>query len=146
MSTILPIITLTIYILLIPPLLFCLVSHRLPGSLLSWGLLALFALIRIATSILSIFPGQYVNDHAIALLLSNVGLSPLLVGTAGVLHEARCARAPDLPKRLEYLKMGTYHAAVMVSILLLIIGVRSSPPLPSIPFYDLCEISGEETG
>lgn len=70
------------YAVLIIPVLFLIVRHGLHG-LLGWLFLALFCTLRI------IGGGMAVNDSSpAASIISNVGLSPILLAAAGILHEA----------------------------------------------------------
>lgn len=71
-----------IYAVLFIPVVFHIVRHGRHG-LLGWLFLSLFCILRIIGS------GMSVNDssHA-ASTISNVGLSPILLATAGILHEA----------------------------------------------------------
>lgn len=73
--------TLAIYILLFIPTVFVLIKHGRQG-LLGWLFLAIFCTIRIVGSGLSI------SNSSAASIISNVGLSPLLFATCGILREA----------------------------------------------------------
>lgn len=58
-----------------------------------------------------------------ALLLNNIGLSPLLLGALGLLHEARTARNPPLRKKLEWFLVINFHGLVVGALALVIAGV-----------------------
>jgi hypothetical protein len=73
--------TLAIYVLLSFPVLFVLVKHGKQGFL-GWLFLFLFCGLRIISGALSM------KGSSAASIISNVGLSPILLATAGVLHEA----------------------------------------------------------
>ena len=83
----LPIAMLAIYLLLLQPVLFCLWAHGKRG-LLGWLYLQLFCVVRIVGSALTIHDEDTHTGGDTALILSSVGLSPLLLAAAGVLHEA----------------------------------------------------------
>lgn len=71
-----------LYAILIFPILFLVVRHGLPG-LLGWLFLAFFCTLRI------IGAGMVINNSSpSASVISNVGLSPILLAAAGLLHEA----------------------------------------------------------
>jgi hypothetical protein len=84
----LPVVTLAIFIILINPITFCAWKHGKYG-LLGWLVFQMFCLVRIVGSILQIQEAvsNSTGDTA-ALVLVNVGLSPLLLGSLGILHEA----------------------------------------------------------
>jgi hypothetical protein len=78
---------LVVYIILLQPILYCLWKHGKSG-MLGWLPLQSFALVRIIGSILAIHNAAVHSTSEDALIFSNVGLSPLLLATAGILHEA----------------------------------------------------------
>jgi len=73
---------LAIYAALSLPVLYVLWRHR-PAGLLGWFFLFAFCTIRIVGGALSTG-----NDQATGGIIASVGLSPLLLATAGILHEA----------------------------------------------------------
>ena len=80
--------TLAIYAILIQPTLYCLWTHGRRGFL-GWFYLQLFSLLRVIGNAVELHaaatpPPQ--NSHV--LLINNIGLSPILLATAGILHEA----------------------------------------------------------
>jgi hypothetical protein len=77
------IVTLVVYVILVQPITYCAWKHGRHG-LLGWLVLQSFCGIRVVGSILNL----HEDASTAALIISNVGLSPLLLGTAGVLHEA----------------------------------------------------------
>ena len=84
----LPVVTLAVYAILIQPILYCLWKHGRPG-LLGWLVLQSFCTIRIVGNILSIEEEVFNSTgNTVPLILNNVGLSPLLLGALGILHEA----------------------------------------------------------
>jgi len=78
---------LAIYILALNPVLYCLWKHGKPG-ILGWLPLQSFCILRIVGSILDIHNESTLSTSSDSLLLANIGLSPLLLAGAGVLHEA----------------------------------------------------------
>ena len=71
-----------VYAVLIIPVLFLVVRHGVQG-LLGWLFLALFCTLRL------IGGGMAVNSSSpTATIISSVGLSPILLAAAGILHEA----------------------------------------------------------
>lgn len=74
--------TLAIYIILAIPVLFLLVKHGRHG-LLGWFFLFIFCSLQIIGSALAVK-----GSSPSASIISNVGLSPLLLAAAGILHEA----------------------------------------------------------
>lgn len=75
---------LAVYIVLIQPALYCLWKHGKTGFL-GWFYVQLFCVLRIATGGL----GLHGSSTGISgVVLSSIGLSPLLLAIAGVLHEA----------------------------------------------------------
>ena len=78
---------LAIYILALNPILYCLWKHGKPG-ILGWLPLQSFCILRIVGSILDIHNESTRSTNLDSLLLANIGLSPLLLAGAGLLHEA----------------------------------------------------------
>ena len=79
--------TLTIYLILLQPTLFCLWAHGRRG-LLGWWFLSALCLIRIAGNAVQLHVDATHESNSHALLINSIGLSPLLLAIAGVLHEA----------------------------------------------------------
>ncbi|KAI9035924.1 uncharacterized protein KD926_002589, partial [Aspergillus affinis] len=73
--------TLAIYIVLIIPSAFLLVKHGRQG-LLGWLFFTIFCTIRIIGSGLSL------SNSSAASIISNIGLSPLLFASSGIVKEA----------------------------------------------------------
>lgn len=74
---------LAIYATFSLPILYILTRHGLPG-LLGWAYLFAFCTLRIVGAALALGKGNVES----AAIISNIGLSPLLLATSGVLHEA----------------------------------------------------------
>lgn len=74
---------LAIYVVLSLPILYILVCHGLQG-ILAWLYLFAFCTLRIVGGALA----SSKNASQTAAIISNIGLSPLLLAVGGVLHEA----------------------------------------------------------
>jgi hypothetical protein len=72
-----------IYSLLVLPVIYILFRHGPPG-ILGWLYLFSFCILRIVGAGLSLAT----NANQTAAIISNIGLSPLLLAISGVLHEA----------------------------------------------------------
>jgi hypothetical protein len=83
----LDIVILVVYIAFLNPILYCMWKHGKPG-LLGWLPLQSFCLVRIVGSILDLHDAAVHSKSQNSLILSNIGLSPLLLAAAGILHEA----------------------------------------------------------
>jgi hypothetical protein len=114
--------TIIIYIILLNPLLYALYRHRRYG-ILAFLPFSSFCLLRIIGSIVQVHADAKHTSSNNALLLNNIGLSPLILGALGVLHEARTARNPLQRKKLEWFLVFNYHGLVIAALALVIIGV-----------------------
>ncbi|MCJ1399121.1 hypothetical protein MMC11_002323 [Xylographa trunciseda] len=114
--------TIVIYLVLIQPVIYCLWKHGRHG-ILGWLALQSFCLLRIIGNIVLVHAEATNTSNTNALLISNVGLSPLLLATVGFLHEARRARNPSLGRKLEWGLVIQYHFAVTIALILIIVGV-----------------------
>lgn len=83
----LDIFVLAAYIILINPVLYCLWKHGKHG-ILGWLPLQSFCIVRIIGSILAIHNAATHSTSKDSLIFANIGLSPLLLAAAGLLHEA----------------------------------------------------------
>lgn len=79
--------TLIVYIILIQPITYCLWRHGRPG-ILGWLCIQSFCVVRIVGSAMLLHAEAAHSTSNNALLLGSIGLSPLLIGTVGILHEA----------------------------------------------------------
>lgn len=129
----LPLAQLIIYCILALPILYCLYRHGKPG-LLGWLYLFIFCTLRIVGSGLEIGHGDLDSSSSSALLVNNIGLSPLLLAAIGILHEAyvtrdlrhKCTLAEHTNRRaarnlisnakLEWTCVLIYHVAVSASL------------------------------
>ena len=78
---------LIVYLILIQPVLYCLWKHGRRGFL-GYFLLNSFCLLRIIGSAVVIHADATHTNNKNTLLINSIGLSPLLLACAGVLHEA----------------------------------------------------------
>ena len=79
--------TLIIYLILIQPSLFCLWAHGRRGFL-GWWFLQVLCLIRTAGNAVQLHVDATHETNSHALLINSIGLSPLMLAAAGILHEA----------------------------------------------------------
>ncbi|OKL55308.1 hypothetical protein UA08_09410 [Talaromyces atroroseus] len=94
---------LAIYAILTPPALYCLFRHGVQG-LLGWLYIIIYCTIRLVAAGLKLKSDR---DHTIfsgALIVDNIGLSPLLLSAAGILHEAYVTN-PNCPRPLQLCKL-----------------------------------------
>ncbi|MCJ1323195.1 hypothetical protein MMC15_008549 [Xylographa vitiligo] len=122
MTDALAVATVIIYVLLIQPVFYCLWKHGRHG-ILGWLALQSFCLLRIIGNAVLLHAEATNASNSNALLISNIGLSPLLLATLGFLHEARRARSPSIGRKLEWALVIQYHFAVSVALVLIIVGV-----------------------
>ncbi|KAL1848004.1 hypothetical protein VTK73DRAFT_10217 [Phialemonium thermophilum] len=125
----LPTAELAIYAVLAVPVLVVLFRH-LPLGAAGWGYLFAFCTLRIVGGALS----RSGKQPAAANIISNVGLSPLLLAASGILHEARHLRAAAANKSLELTLFVFYHAAVLAGVALVAAGgssLSSDHPKPN---------------
>ena len=80
--------TLVIYAILLQPTLYCFWAHGRPGFL-GWFYLQIFCLLRVVGNAVELHVSTNPNPKSSHVqLINNIGLSPLLLATAGILHEA----------------------------------------------------------
>ncbi|EED15678.1 conserved hypothetical protein [Talaromyces stipitatus ATCC 10500] len=68
------------------------------------------------------------QDHNLssgALIVDNIGLSPLLLGAAGILHEARYARHAIRNHKVEWLVVLQYHMLVSAGLALIAVSISN---------------------
>ncbi|KAM0798782.1 hypothetical protein BDR22DRAFT_808325 [Usnea florida] len=117
--------SLVIYTIFLPPTLYCLWAHGRHGFL-GWFYLQAFVLLRIIGNALELyFAATATRSSNSVFIINNVGLSPLLVGIAGVLHEARRARNSLVNNRREWFVVIQYHLLVSGALGLIIAGIIS---------------------
>ncbi|MCJ1292779.1 hypothetical protein MMC34_004332 [Xylographa carneopallida] len=122
MTDALAVATIIIYAILIQPVFYCLWKHGRHG-ILGWVALQSFCLLRIIGNAILLHAEATNASNSNALLISNIGLSPLLLAALGFLHEARRARSPSICRRLEWALVIQYHLVVSVALALVIVGV-----------------------
>lgn len=76
-----------IYIILLQPTFVILWKHGRHG-ILGWSCVQLFCLLRIVGNVVILHEDAIHATDSKALLIGSIGLSPLLLATAGILHEA----------------------------------------------------------
>ncbi|KAI5460393.1 hypothetical protein BGZ63DRAFT_246888 [Mariannaea sp. PMI_226] len=106
---------LAIYAMLTIPAIFILFKHGKPG-LLGWFYLQAFFMLRIVGGALAL------SGSSSASIVSNIGLSPLILAAAGILHEARIYRCPTMNGKVEWIKVILYHFLVTSGVALLAAG------------------------
>ncbi|KAF3402690.1 hypothetical protein DPV78_004795 [Talaromyces pinophilus] len=113
---------LVIYGSLTIPTIYCLVRHGKQG-LLGWLYIVIYCTIRLIAAGLKYKSDQ---DHEVstgALVVDNIGLSPLLLGAAGILHEARYSRHAIKNSKIEWLCVLQYHVLVSAGLALIAVSV-----------------------
>ncbi|KAF7552223.1 hypothetical protein G7Z17_g4480 [Cylindrodendrum hubeiense] len=118
---------LAIYAILILPTLYILIKHGPPGYL-GWFYVIIFFSLRIIGGAMSL------NGSSSASIVANIGLSPLLLAAAGILHEARVCRNRELDPKIEWIKVVLYHIHVTGGVALLAVGashLQGDNPAPS---------------
>jgi len=120
--------SLAIYAVLSLPVFYILVKHWRQG-LLGWLFLFIFCTIRLIGGALSLNSVSSTGS-----LLSSVGLSPLLLATSGILHEARIYRIPYLNRKVEWIYILLFHLLVVAGVVMVAMGasdLQSKDPKPS---------------
>ena len=114
------------------PLLYVLRSHFSTGRS-GWFFFLLFIVLQCAGSGMIVSAGQNGTPSEVALILVQVGLSPLILGLAGVIHEY--ARLTGLATegrsaRLAQIASSAYHLAVIAAIAIYAVGASQSYQQP----------------
>lgn len=118
---------LAIYAVLVLPAAFILSKHSKPG-LLGWFYLVAFFTLRIVGGAMAL------SGSSSASIVANIGLSPLILAAAGILHEARIYRHRNLNTKVEWIKILLFHLQVTGGVALLAAGasgLQSSNPSSS---------------
>ncbi|KAI0024026.1 hypothetical protein F4780DRAFT_688951 [Xylariomycetidae sp. FL0641] len=111
-----------IYSLLLLPVAFVLLKHGTRhGAVFGWLYLLIFCSLRIISS------GLTLSDPTSsgAAIVANVGLSPLLLAAAGILHQARAYLCPDVRRAVETIWYLTLHLVVSTAIALVAAGAAA---------------------
>ncbi|GFF49216.1 hypothetical protein IFM61606_04852 [Aspergillus udagawae] len=101
-----------IYAVLAMAALYLLIRHGRYG-LLGWLFLLIFCILRIIGGLVAAR-----DTGTAANIISSVGLSPLLLATAGILHEARHYRIQPLDTKMEWVSVLAYHMLVVAGVAL----------------------------
>jgi len=106
---------LAIYCALAIPVLYIWFRHGSPGFL---GFLYLFAfcMLKVVGAAMLLSAEDSGTTNSGAETISSVGLSPLLLCTLGVLHEARTYRHPARNPAFEWMLIAMYHFGIMTAI------------------------------
>lgn len=78
--------TLIIYIILLKPVTYCFWKHGKHGFL-GWMYVSLLCMLKIVGSAIQLSADAQGTTNTAALIINNIGLSPLLLAAAGILHE-----------------------------------------------------------
>ncbi|PVH85002.1 hypothetical protein DL98DRAFT_584059 [Cadophora sp. DSE1049] len=113
--------SLAIYGVLAIPLLYILARHGWPGFL-GWLFLFAFCSLRIIGGAMALINGSKSSSTAI---ISNMGLSPLLLAMVGILHEARYYRTPKFSNKIEWLLVIVIHLIITSGLALVASGASS---------------------
>ncbi|KAG0646430.1 hypothetical protein D0Z07_7622 [Hyphodiscus hymeniophilus] len=113
------IIEVAVYIALVSPITYILLKHGRKG-ILGWLALQSFCFTRIIGNILVLKDG---DNSTAATIINSIGLSPLLIGTIGIIHEARSARHPKLHRGREWCFVLNFHTMITVAMVLVVMGV-----------------------
>ncbi|KAE9366502.1 hypothetical protein N431DRAFT_487090 [Stipitochalara longipes BDJ] len=116
---------LAIYSILTLPIIYITFRHGKHG-LVGWLYLFAFCTLRIVGGAMQISANNEgnVDKFATAALISNIGLSPLLLATSGILHEVRVYLIPNSDEKVEWILVLFIHFFVAMGVAL--VGVGSS--------------------
>ncbi|RDL41039.1 Uncharacterized protein BP5553_01018 [Venustampulla echinocandica] len=109
-----------VYAALSPPVIYVWIRHGKPGFL-GWFYLFAFCSLRVVGGAMTLKNSK----NSSASLISNIGLSPLLLATSGLLHEARHYRNARLRKNFEWTLVGLYHLLVAAGVGLVAAGASA---------------------
>ncbi|KAF4451575.1 hypothetical protein F53441_5431 [Fusarium austroafricanum] len=110
---------LAIFLILVQPALYCLFKHGKTGFL-GWLFIQLFCVLRIVTGGIGLHESKGSTGFVI---LNSIGLSPLLLASSGILHEARRATNPRLNRKLDIILEIKYHGLVGAGMALIIVAI-----------------------
>ncbi|CEJ80164.1 hypothetical protein VHEMI00367 [[Torrubiella] hemipterigena] len=106
---------LAIYAVLIIPVIYVLVTH-FPHGILGWFYLQAFCLLRIIAG------GMALGNNPSALIVANVGLSPLLLAGSGILHEVVSPSGSGVDPKVEWVIVLMFHLLVVAATALVASG------------------------
>lgn len=110
------------------PVTYCLWKHRRTG-LAGWTLLLAFVLLQLIGSGLTVSAGQHGKPSSTAIIITSVGLSPLMLGLAGVVHEWTKVAGMFSTKGAKKYAMAAilgYHVLVVGAIAIYAIGASDA--------------------
>lgn len=110
------------------PVLYCFWRHRKFGFA-GWFFLFAFLTLQIVGGILTVAAGENGTPSSTAIIITSVGISPLMFAVAGVMHE--WLKLSDFPrtkkgKRIDMLCNILYHLAVTVGIAIYAVGASDA--------------------
>ncbi|KAE9380391.1 hypothetical protein N431DRAFT_522467 [Stipitochalara longipes BDJ] len=106
---------LAIYGALSLPVIYILIRHGRPG-LLGWLYVLAFCSLRIVGGAMALSADKSGTPSSAAATISSIGLSPLLIGMSGVLHEARYYRNSNLRGSREWPLVAIFHLIVITGL------------------------------
>lgn len=114
------------------PLLFCMWRHGRDG-LVGWVFLTGFVALQLAGSGMTLGAGQHGTPSTTAVIITEIGLSPLLLGIAGLIHE--WVLSSHLASKAEFDKQAwlvtlIYHVLVVGAVVLYAIGASGASHQP----------------
>lgn len=118
------------------PLCYCLWTHRRVG-LLGWAFLLIYTILQITGSGLTVAAGSRGHPSTTAAIIIGVGISPLLLGIAGLVHELIDVfglMPTGNSKKKGYAASILYHIIVVTGVALYAVGrskAASNPPEPN---------------
>ncbi|KAL1962558.1 hypothetical protein VTN77DRAFT_9433 [Rasamsonia byssochlamydoides] len=117
-----------LYTIIILPSLYCLFRHGKRG-ILGWGYLIIFCTVRIVAGGMDLSNSSSNSSSSSsstgALIVDNIGLSPLILAAVWVLHEARNARSSITNPKHEWARILIFHISVSTALALVAVGVSN---------------------
>ncbi|KAJ4159490.1 uncharacterized protein LMH87_008390 [Akanthomyces muscarius] len=110
---------LVIYMILAPGATYCLWKHGRRGFL-AWFYVQVFCVLRIASGGISLHTS---DNQLTSTVVNSIGLSPLMLACAGILHEVVHTCIPDANRLLELTLDINYHGIVALGMVLTIVAV-----------------------
>ncbi|KAH8811410.1 hypothetical protein F5884DRAFT_273453 [Xylogone sp. PMI_703] len=116
---------LIIYAILALPILFITFRHGKAG-LLGWFYCFAFCTLRLVGSGMQVSASKKGTTNTTAAIISSIGLSPLLLATGGILHEARAYRQSRPNVKIEWILTLFIHISITAGLALVAAGVSSA--------------------
>jgi len=122
-----------IYTALVLPAQYILFKHGKNG-LLAWLYLSIFCILRLVGNALQIRADKDHNASMIqtATIISSIGLSPLLLTTSGLLHEARHYRSAKPHSCCDWIVTAQIHGLIATGTALIAAGLAAFKPGPDV--------------